>query len=257
MESQPETFASDTEAGAEAVFPHAPEIIWKAITGGDEARHWLAVTGSWPSEPAAGARYWTRSTGFGYMAFEYVAVDPGSRFAARGLSTGRLFTWEVTPAEGGTRLRAMVQRGPNDPRWDADREHNSEGYAAVLSNLRRYLDGRFDMQRFPYFGVRTEVQREGGTDVHVVIKVFPWAEAAGVRVGDRFIAVNGQPVPKSPFPSSPLFALNQTYRAGETVALTVQRAGTRSDIQFTLPSWRQAAALLDADLGPPPVFDAR
>lgn len=257
MEAQPQTFASEQEAGAEAVFPYAPEVIWKAISDGGEALHWLAVTGSWPSEPAPGKRYWTRSTGFGYMAFEYVAVDPGKRFEARGLYTGRLFIWEVAPAAGGTRVRAMVQRGPNDTRWDADREHNSDGYAAVLMNLRCHLDGEFDMQRFPYFGVRTEVQTESGHDRHVVIKVFPWAEAAGVQVGDRLIAVNGRPVPKSPFPSSPLFALNQSYQAGEIVTLTLERDGASFEVRFTLPTWQQAAKVLDADLGPPPGFEAR
>lgn len=257
MESQPQTFASDMEAGAEAVFPYPLAIIWKAISDGDKAIHWLAVTGYWPPEPGPGKRYWTRSTGFGYMAFEYVAVVPGRRFEARGLYTGRLFIWEVVPADEGTRVRAVVQRGPQDDRWDADREHNSIGYAAVLTNLRRYLDGRFDMQRFPYFGVRADAQTEGGDDVYVVTTVFPWAEAAGVQVGDRLVAVNGLAVPKSPFPSSPLFALNQSHQAGERVTLTLERAGGRFEAQFTLPSWQEAAEILDADLGAPPGFDVR
>lgn len=257
MEFQPQTFASETEAGAEAVFPYAPEVIWKAVSDGGEGLHWLAVTGSWPAEPAPGKRYWTRSTGFGYMAFEYVAVDPGKRFEARGLYTGRRFVWELALAAGGTRLRAVVRRGPNDSRWDADREHNSEGYAAVLTNLRRYLDGEFDMQRFPYFGVRTEVQTESGRDRHQVVKVFPWSKAAGVQVGDRLTAVNGRPVPESPFPSSPLFALNQRHQAGEVVTLTLERAGVKFEVQFTLPTWQQAARILDADLGSPPGFETR
>lgn len=152
---EPMQFSSSEECGAEAILSFALAVVWKAIADGEALVHWFAVTGGWPPAPQPGARYWIRSTSLGYMAFEYVALDPPRRLVTRGLYTGRAFMWDLTEAREGTRLRITVRRGPDDRKWDADLEDNSAGYAALFVDLQRWLEGRYDAQRFPFFGLRT------------------------------------------------------------------------------------------------------
>ena len=62
---EPMHFSSAEESGAEAVLSFPPEVVWKAITDGEDLVHWFAVTGGWPLAPAPGERYWIRSTSLG------------------------------------------------------------------------------------------------------------------------------------------------------------------------------------------------
>ncbi len=252
---EPVHFASAEESGAEAVLSFAPEVVWKAITAGEELVHWFAVAGGWPPAPEPSGRYWIRSTSLGYMAFTYVAVDPPRRLVTRGLYTGRLFFWDLTEAGGATRLRITVQRGPDDRKWDADLEDNSAGYAALFDDLQHWLEGRYDAQRFPFFGVRTAPGTAGASNAPVVTHVRPWAEAAGIRVGDQILAVDGEPVPHSPLSFAPLYPLVRRYRAGDRVMLTLKREEEILSVSLRLLDWREAAGATGADVGPPPGFE--
>jgi len=252
---EPVHFSSAEESGAEAVLSFPPEVAWKAITDGEDLVHWFAVTGGWPPAPAPGERYWIRSTSLGYMAFEYVAVDPPRRVVTRGLYTGRIFIWELAAVEGGTRLRITVRRGLDDRKWDADLEDNSAGYAALFVDLRRYLEGHYDAQRFPFFGIRSRPGSSGTNNAPVVTHVRPWAEAAGIRVGDQILAVDGDPVPPSPLSFAPLYPLVHRYVAGDRVTLRLKREEKTLDASLRLLDWREAADATGADVGPPPGFE--
>src|SRR3972149_2611718 len=109
-------FSSAEESGAEAVLSFPPEVVWKAITDGEE----------------------------------------------------------LGPSVGG---------GPDDRKWDAALEDTSAGYAALFVDLRRYLEGRYDAQQFPFFGIRSRPGSSGTDNAPIVTHVRPWAEAAGVRAG--------------------------------------------------------------------------
>jgi len=252
---EPKEFSFETEAGAEGTLPYPPEVVWKAITNESETTHWLGVIGYWPADPAPGKRFWTRSTGLGYMAFEYLEFTPPRRLKARGLYTGRVFTWELQRVDGGTRLRVSVQPGPNDTKWETDQDHNSIGPVIDIRNLRSYLKGDYDAQRFPFFGVRTKPLSPESPNVQVVTEVYAWASAAGLRVGDKIVSVNGEEIPRSPFSFAPLYWLARKHRAGETVTLTVHRENKTLEMVLRLYSWREAAEAMGADIGPPPGFD--
>jgi len=63
----------------------------------------------------------------------------------------------------------------------------------------------------------------GASNAPVVTHVRPWAEAAGIRVGDQILAVDGEPVPPSPLSFAPLYPLVPRYEAGGRVTLTLKR----------------------------------
>lgn|GEM_PF-3474119 len=250
-------FASAEESGAETVLPFPPDIVWNALLDGKELVHWFAVTGGWPPAAQPGGRYWIRSTSLGYMAFEYVTLDPPRRLVTRGLYTGRLFIWNLTEVGEATRLRITVRRGPDDRKWDADLEDNSAGYAALFDDLRRWLEGTYDAQHFPFFGIRTVPGTAGKSNAPVVTHVRPWAEAAGVRVGDEILAVDGEPVPLSALSFAPLYPLVRRYKAGDQVTLTLRRKEDVVSASLRLLDWREAATTISADVGPPPGFERR
>ncbi len=254
---EPVHFASAEECSAEAVLPFPTDVVWKAITDGEALVHWFAVTGGWPPAPKLSERYWIRSTSLGYMAFVYVALDPPRRLVTRGLYTGRVFTWDLTEAREGTRIRITVRRGPDDRKWDADLEDNSAGYATLFVDLQRWLEGRYDVQRFPFFGVRTVPGTAGASNAPAVTHVRPWAGTAGIRVGDRILAVDGEPVPPSPLSFAPLYSVVRRYKAGDRVTLTLKRDEEILSVSLTLLDWREAAAATGADVGPPPGFEQR
>ena len=254
---EPVHFASAEESGAEAVLPFPPDVVWNALVDGRELVRWFAVAGGWPPATQPGGRYWIRSTSLGYMAFEYVTVDPPRQLVTRGLYTGRLFIWDLTAAGEATRLRITVRRGPDDRKWDADLEDNSAGYAALFVDLHRWLEGTYDAQRFPFFGIRTVSGTASKSNAPVVTRVRPWAETAGVRVGDEILAVDGEPVPHSPLSFAPLYPLIHRYKAGDQVTLTLRRNEDVLSASLRLLDWREAAAATGADVGPPPGFEDR
>lgn len=133
------------------VFPHAPEIIWRALTSGELMGRWLmAPTGF---EPIAGSHFTfqTRSAGEwdGTIRCEVLEVVPNERlsYAWRGghesnegygskLETVVTFTLEKV--EAGTRLR-LVHSGFVLPKNDTAYRNMSEGWKKVVSNLDRVV----------------------------------------------------------------------------------------------------------------------
>src|SRR3972149_5957607 len=137
----------------------------------------------------------------------------------------------------------------------AGREEAPAGYAPLFLDPRRYLEGHYDAQRFPFFGIRSRPGSSGTNNAPVVTHVRPWAEAAGIRVGDQILAVDGDPVPPSPLSFAPLYPLVHRYVAGGRVTLRLKREEKTLDASLRLLDWREAADATGADVGPPPGFE--
>ncbi len=88
-----------------------------------------------------------------------------------------------------------------------------------------------------WLGVAYQMQDEGA----LIVEVIPGspADKAGLRVGDRITAVEGDKVT----PDHPLAERILTHRPGETVTLTVERDGRTRKIKVTLGSTIQPPSL--------------
>lgn len=80
----------------------------------------------------------------------------------------------------------------------------------------------------PYLGVRY-IMRPRGAEIMEVIPGSP-AEKAGLQVGDLVREVNGRRVSSA----HPLAELLSSYRPGDRVTLTVERAGEELEIEVVL-----------------------
>jgi S1-C subfamily serine protease len=112
----------------------------------------------------------------------------------------------------------------------------------ALDPPRRVVTRGLYTQRFPFFGIRSRPGAAGGDNAPVVTAVRPRAEAAGVRVGDQILAVDGERVPRSPLSSAPLYPLVHRYAAGDRVTLTHKREEETLDVSLRLLDRREAAA---------------
>ena len=129
------------------VFPHAPEMIWRALTTGELIGRWLmAPTGF---EPVKGTRFTfqTKSAGAwdGVINCEVLEAIPNERiaYAWRGGDEGNVgygsrldtvVTWTLTKVETGTRLR-LVQSGFVTPKNDSALKSMSEAWPKVMQSV--------------------------------------------------------------------------------------------------------------------------
>lgn len=143
---------ADTQAiVVDEVFPHAPEIIWKALTSGDLIGRWLMEPKGF--EPVAGNQFTFQTTPAGQwdgtIRCEIMEVVPNEllSYAWRGghesnegygskLET--LVTFVLAHAEGGTRLR-LIHSGFVLPDNDTAYRNMSQGWKKVVSNLDRVV----------------------------------------------------------------------------------------------------------------------
>ncbi|KRD77578.1 SRPBCC domain-containing protein [Lysobacter sp. Root983] len=129
------------------VFPHAPEILWATLTSGALMARWLMPPSGF--EAVVGQRFSFQTTPGGawdgVIHCEVLEVSPNRRLAfawrsghASNVGYGALLdtvvSFDLSPAEGGTRLR-LVHAGFVAPSNDATYRNLSEGWPKVFKQL--------------------------------------------------------------------------------------------------------------------------
>jgi uncharacterized protein YndB with AHSA1/START domain len=129
------------------VFPHAPAVVWKALTSGELIGRWLMAPRGF--EPVAGSRFTFQTMPAGEWdgaihceVLEVVANERLS-YAWKGGHEGNdgygskletVVTFTLSKAETGTRLR-LVHSGFVLPKNDAAYRNMSEGWKKVVKKL--------------------------------------------------------------------------------------------------------------------------
>ncbi|BAM90791.1 conserved hypothetical protein [Bradyrhizobium oligotrophicum S58] len=145
-----QTVKPDTQGiVVEEIFPHAPEVIWKALTNGELIGRWLmAPTGF---EAVVGNRFTFQTTPAGRwdgtIHCEVLEVAPNERLSyawkgghdsnvGYGAPLETVVTFSLSRAETGTRLR-LVHSGFVLPANETAYRKMSEGWKKVVANLDR------------------------------------------------------------------------------------------------------------------------
>jgi uncharacterized protein YndB with AHSA1/START domain len=134
----------------EGVLPHAPEIVWKALTSAELIARWL-MPNDFAAEVGRRFTFRTRPMGDwdGVVHCEVTEVVPqrrlayswkgGSRKTAEGgPSLDTVVTWTLTPVAGGTHLR-MVHAGFRSPDNDFAFNAMSPGWGRILQSIPRVI----------------------------------------------------------------------------------------------------------------------
>jgi uncharacterized protein YndB with AHSA1/START domain len=148
----PETQTPDTEAiVVDEVFPHAPDVIWKALTSGDLIGRWLMAPKGFV--PVAGNRFTFQTNPAGEwdgtIHCEVLEVVTNERlsYAWKGGHEGNIgygskletvVTFTLSKDEAGTRLR-LTHSGFVLPKNDTAYRNMSEGWKKVVRNLDRVV----------------------------------------------------------------------------------------------------------------------
>lgn len=129
------------------VFPHAPEVLWKAITSGDLMARWIMKPSGF--EPVKGNRFTFQTTPAGAwdgtIHCEVLEIVPLQRFAYawRGGDEGNVgygskldtvVTFTLTKVQTGTRLR-MEHSGFVLPKNDTAYRNMGEGWKVCARKL--------------------------------------------------------------------------------------------------------------------------
>lgn len=129
------------------VFPHAPEVIWKALTSGELISRWLMAPNGF--EPAVGNRFTFQTVAAGAwdgtIRCEVLEVVPNERLAyawrggheeneGYGSKLETVVTFTLSVAEAGTRLR-LTHSGFVLPKNDTAYRNMSEGWKKVVRRL--------------------------------------------------------------------------------------------------------------------------
>jgi uncharacterized protein YndB with AHSA1/START domain len=131
----------------EEVFPHAPELIWKALTTGELMGRWLMTPTGF--EPAKGKRFTFQTTPAGewdgVINCEVLEVTPNARLvytwigghdgnSEYGSRLETVVSWTLTAVDGGARLR-LVHSGFRTPKNDFAFKGMSEGWPKVFKKI--------------------------------------------------------------------------------------------------------------------------
>jgi uncharacterized protein YndB with AHSA1/START domain len=129
------------------VFPHAPEVIWQALTSGELIGRWLMMPTGF--EPMAGSHFTFQTTPAGEwdgrIHCEVLEIVPNQRlsYAWKGGHEGNdgygskletVVTFSLSKAETGTRLR-LTHSGFVLPANDIAYRNMSEGWKKVVKRL--------------------------------------------------------------------------------------------------------------------------
>jgi uncharacterized protein YndB with AHSA1/START domain len=134
----------------EGALPHAPDVVWKALTSAELIGRWLM-----PNDfaPEVGRRFTFRTRPMGdwdgVVQCEVLELVPnrklvyswkgGSRAnTASGSALDTVVTWTLTPEAGGTRLR-MVHAGFRSPANDVAFDAMSPGWSRILQSIPRVI----------------------------------------------------------------------------------------------------------------------
>jgi uncharacterized protein YndB with AHSA1/START domain len=93
----------------EVEYPHPPERLWRALVDSDELAVWLMPN---TFAPTPGGEFLVDCESHGLIKGEVLEIDPPRRLSYRWLGSfgDTVVTFDLTPIEGGTRLR-LEHRG--------------------------------------------------------------------------------------------------------------------------------------------------
>ena len=146
--NQPALKSDTQDIVVDEVFPHAPPLIWKALTSGELISRWLNMTPK-GFEPVKGNRFTYQTTPGGawdgVIHLQVLEAVPNERLvytwqggheanSGYGSPLDTVVTFTLTKAEGGTRLR-VVHSGFVLPRNDGAYQNMSQGWKKVVSRI--------------------------------------------------------------------------------------------------------------------------
>lgn len=132
----------------EREIPHAPKLVWRALTESPLLAEWLLKN---DFQPVVGHRFQFRAKPMpnwsGIIDAEVLVVEPHARLAYSWTPSGGeaqdgptwVVTFTLTPTEGGTHLR-MEQSGFQSEEG-ADYKGASYGWQMFIGNLERVVGG--------------------------------------------------------------------------------------------------------------------
>lgn len=144
----PDTQAPSTQAiVVDEIFPHAPDVIWKALTSGELMGRWLMAPNGFEPRVGCTFTFQTRPAGEwdGAIHCEVLEMIPNERLSyawkggheandGYGSKLDTMVTFTLTQAAGGTRLR-LVHSGFVLPRNDVAYRNMGEGWKVVVKRL--------------------------------------------------------------------------------------------------------------------------
>ena len=141
------TMTDTRDIVVDEVFPHAPEIIWKALTTAELIGRWLMMPTGF--EPTKGKHFTFQTTPAGewdgVIHCQVLEVTPNERLvyawrgghdanAGYGSRLETVVKWTLTKVDSGTRLR-LVHSGFRTPTNDFAFKGMSEGWPKVLQKI--------------------------------------------------------------------------------------------------------------------------
>jgi uncharacterized protein YndB with AHSA1/START domain len=134
----------------EGVLPHAPEVVWQALTSAELIGRWL-MPNDFAAEVGRRFTFRTRPMGDwdGVVHCEVLELEPqrklvyswkgGSAANAKyGSALDTVVTWTLAPVAGGTHLR-MVHAGFRSPDHDFAFDAMTPGWGRILQSLPRVI----------------------------------------------------------------------------------------------------------------------
>ena len=130
-------------------YPHPIERVWRAITDPAELARWFIPTTKWEFQEGGGYRFHDDGMSGAITAIDAPRFIRFSAGSASSQAPGSFFQYELTPVEGGTRLRfveyaapgrtwEMQPEGRNDVPWGGG---NLGGWHEFWDALAAHLDG--------------------------------------------------------------------------------------------------------------------
>lgn len=129
------------------VFPHSPQLLWRALTTSELMGRWLMAPTGFQAVPGTRFTYQTKAAGEwdGTIHCKVLEVVPNERLVYEwkgghpsnvgyGAPLDTLVTWQLSPVAGGTRLR-MVHSGFVSPLNDSALKTMGEGWKKVVPAL--------------------------------------------------------------------------------------------------------------------------
>jgi uncharacterized protein YndB with AHSA1/START domain len=134
----------------EGVLPHAPDVVWRALTSAELIGRWL-MPNDFVAEVGRRFTFRTRPMGTwdGIVHCEVLALEPQRKLvyswkggspdnASYGSVLDTVVTWTLTPVAGGTHLR-MVHAGFRSPENDFAFNAMSPGWSRILQSIPRVI----------------------------------------------------------------------------------------------------------------------
>ena len=135
------------EIVVDEVFPHAPEVIWKALTTGALIARWLMAPAGFEAVKGNRFTYQTKAGGAwdGTIQCEVLEIVPHQRFVyswkgghkdnvGYGAPLDTIVTWTLTKVGVGTRVR-LVHSGFVVPRNESALRTMGDGWKKVVPKL--------------------------------------------------------------------------------------------------------------------------